>query len=101
METSITSETISKQTICRESESENIKITNDIDPKLDQRQDLMEIEQTRINLMQALKVYFKYLSSQRMVQTKSSVRCKAAGDRKVLIPPQPSQQHLTQAGKKP
>ena len=66
METSITSETISQQTICRESESENFKITNDIDPKLDQSKDLMEIEQTRINLMQAQNVYFEYLSSQRM-----------------------------------
>ena len=66
METSIISETISQQTICRESESENIEITNDVDPKLDQSKDLMEIEQTRINLMQAQKVYFEYLSSQRM-----------------------------------
>ena len=51
--------------------------------------------------MQAQKVYFEYLPSQRMAQTKSSVRCKAAGDGKALIPPQPSQQHLTQAEKKP
>ena len=63
MEKSITSETISQQTIFGESESENIKITNDIDPKLDQSKDLKESEQTRINLMQAQKVYFKYLSS--------------------------------------
>ena len=99
METSIISETISQQTIC--GELENIEITNDIDPKLDQSKDLMKIEQTRINLMQAWKVYFKYLSSQRLARIKSSVRCRAARDGKALIPPQLTQQPLTHAGKKP
>ena len=37
METLITSETISQQTIGGESESENIEITNDIDLKLDHK----------------------------------------------------------------
>ena len=64
METSITSETIPQQTIC--GDSENIEIVNDMEPKLTQSKDQMEIEQTRKNLLQALKVYFKYFSSQKM-----------------------------------
>ena len=51
METLITSETISQQTICRE--SENIELVNNTDPKLNQSKNQTEIEQTRKNLMQA------------------------------------------------
>ena len=64
METSNTSETISQQTTC--GESENIEIANDTGPKLNQSKDQTEIEQTRKILMQAQEAYFKYLSSQRM-----------------------------------
>ena len=72
METSITSETISQQTIC--GDPENIEITNDTEPKLTQSKEQMEIEQTRKNLMNAWEVYFKYLSPQRMACRKASVR---------------------------
>ena len=41
MQTSITSETISQQTIC--GESENIEILNDTEPKLTQSKEQMEI----------------------------------------------------------
>ena len=57
METSITSEMISQQTICED--PENIEIVNDMEPKLTQSKEQMEIEQTRKNLIQAWKVYFK------------------------------------------
>ena len=72
METSITSETISQQTIC--GDLENIEIVNDMEPKLTQSKDQMEIEQTRKNLIHAWKFYFKYFSSQKMAQTKSTVK---------------------------
>ena len=70
METSITSETISQHTICRN--LNNIEIANDKEPN--QSKEWMEIEQTRINLKNTRKVYFKYSSSQRMVCTKATVR---------------------------
>ena len=63
---------ISQQTIC--GDPENIKIANDTEPKINQSKDQTEIEQTKKNLMQAWKVYFKYLLSQRMACTKSSIR---------------------------
>ena len=72
METSITSETISQQPIC--GESENIEIANDTDPYLNQSKDQMEVEQTRKNLMQTWQVYFKYFSCQKMAHTKATVR---------------------------
>ena len=72
METSITSEMISQQTIC--GDTENIEIANDAEPKQTQSKEQMtEIEQTRTNLVQALKVYFKYFSSQKIAHTKRSV----------------------------
>ena len=74
METSITNETISQQTICGEPEYPNK------DRELDQAQSkeyINEIEQTRKNLIHAREVYFNYLSSQRMARTKYSVRSKA------------------------
>ena len=48
---------ISQQTIC--GDPENIEVINDIELKLTQIKEQVEIEQTRKNLMQAWKVYFK------------------------------------------
>ena len=95
METSITSETISQQTICRE--SENIEIANDTDPKLNQSKDQMEIEQTRKNLMQAQEVYFKYFSSQKMAHTKATVRRRVEAGAKIIPD---SQMSMAEAGTK-
>ena len=87
METSITSETVSQQTIC--GDPENIEIANDTEPKqIQSKEQMSEIMQTRKNLIQAWKVYFKYFSSQRMAHTKSAVKRRAVkGDKS--IPPQP------------
>ena len=63
METSITIEMVSQQTIC--GNPENIEVDNDTEPKLTQSKGQMEIEQTRIYLMNAQEIYFKYLSSQK------------------------------------
>ena len=75
METSITSEPISQQTIC--GDPGNIEIANDTEPKLTESKDLMKIVQTRKHLMQVQKVYFKYFSSQKMAHTKSTVKRRA------------------------
>ena len=48
METSLTSETASQQTICGDPESLNLEIT---EPKLAQSKVKMEIKQTKSNLM--------------------------------------------------
>ena len=96
METSITSETISQQTIC--GESENIEIANDTDPKLNQSKDQMEIEQTRKNLMQAQEVYFKYFFSQKMAHTKAMVRRRAEAGATTIPNSQPP---IAEAGKVP
>ena len=80
METSITSEAISQQTICGEPEHPNedhkfIEIANDNEPKQAQSKEQMtEIEQTRKNLIQAWGVYFNYLVPQKMACTKHSVK---------------------------
>ena len=50
METSITSETISQKTICGDTESLNIEITNDTKSKLTQSKEKTVIEQTNGNL---------------------------------------------------
>ena len=50
----------------------------------------MEIEQTRKNLMQAQEVHFKYLSSQRMAHTKTSMRRRVMDGGKSVFQPQPS-----------
>ena len=73
MEASITSKMVSQEAICGDIESLNQEITNDVESKLTQNKDQMEIEQTLENLVKARNVYFKYFSSQRMAQTKSSV----------------------------
>ena len=96
METSITSEMIYQQTICREPENPNqdhevIEIDNDNELKQDQSKEQMtEIEQTRKNLIQAREIYFKYPPSQKMVHTKSSLRRKAVKGDKFNPQPQPS-----------
>ena len=51
----------------------------------------MGIEQTRKHLMQAQKVYFKYLSSQKMARTKSTVKRRAEAGTKAIPQPQPFQ----------
>ena len=51
METSITSETVSQQTICGDLESLSLEITKYAEPKLAQSNEKMEIEQTKNNLM--------------------------------------------------
>ena len=94
METSITSEMVSQQTIC--GNPENIEVANDIELKLTQSKRQMEIEQTRKNLMNAWEIYFKYLSSQKMACTKSSVRRRAVTGGKVLGLTQPLAQPATQ-----
>ena len=87
METSITSQMVSEQTICGNPESLNLETSNDTEPKLTQSKDQMEIEQTWKNLMKAREVYFKYFSSQRMAHTKSSIWWRVTEGGKVLIPP--------------
>ena len=88
METSNTSEMVSQQSIC--ADPENIEIANDTEPKLTQSKEQMEIEQTRKNIIQAQEVYFKYLSSQRMAHTKSSMRRRVVDRGKSVLQPQPS-----------
>ena len=111
METSITSETISQQTIC--GDPEPIEIANDTDPKLDQSKDQMGIEQTQINLKNAREIYFQYLLSQKMAHTKAMVRRRAEVGAKTIPNPWPSmaevgaktiptpQPSMTEAGKVP
>ena len=66
METSITSEMVSQQTICGDPESLNIEIPPDTECNLTQSKEKMELEQTKDNLKQAREVYFKYFPSQKM-----------------------------------
>ena len=49
----------------------------------------MEIEQTRKNLMQAQKVYFKYFSSQKMACTKVTMRRRVEAGAKTIPNSQP------------
>ena len=91
METSITNETISQQTICGDPENLNqdhecIEITNDTELKQTQNKEQMtEIKQTRKNLIQAWKAYFKYLSSQKMAFTKSTMKRRAVKGTNLLL----------------
>ena len=91
METSITSKTVSQQTISGAPESLNLEIT---EPKLAQSKEKMEIEQTKCNLMQAIEVYFKYFPLQRMAHMKTTVKQRAAIGIKTI--PQPPQLPLGQ-----
>ena len=90
METSITSETISQQTICREIERPNkdqespdiakkAPRTSNNDKEIDVNQSKersTESEQTRKNLNKAKEVYFNLIRSQKrpMVHTKHSAK---------------------------
>ena len=96
METSITSETISQQTIC--GDLNDIEIEDDTEPKLSQSREQMEIEQTKINLKNAREVYSKYSSSKRMACTKATVRKRAAKGAKAVPN---SQSLMAEAGKVP
>ena len=51
METSITNETVSQQTVCGDPESLNLEISKYTEPKLAQSKEKTEIEQTKSNLM--------------------------------------------------
>ena len=66
METSITSETISQQTICGDIEGLNADVEN--------YKELIELEQMQNNLNKAREIYFKYFPSQRMPRTIAKVR---------------------------
>ena len=67
MEMSITSETISQQTICRDSEGLNLN-TN-----MDSSKEQTNLERMQNNLKKAKDIYFKYSSSQKMAHTKATV----------------------------
>ena len=69
METSITSETISQQTICRDNEGLNANVENNKEP--------IKLEQMQNNLNKAREIYFKYFPSQRMARMKATIRWKA------------------------
>ena len=85
METSITSETVSQQTICGDPQSLNLETT---EPKLAQSKEKMEIKQTKSNLMQAREVYFKFFPSQRIACTKATVKQRAViGIKTIPLPP--------------
>ena len=84
METSITSEIISQQTICGETKRSNkdqefleiakkVQQTSNHDNAIDTTQsneEITEIKQTRKNLIRAKEVYFNYLQGQKINQTK-------------------------------
>ena len=90
METSVTSETVSQQTICGDPECLCLEITNYTEPKLAQGKEKMELEQTKNNLKQAQEVYFKYFPLQRMACTKATVRKRAmVGIKTIPQSPQP------------
>ena len=57
---------VSQQTICGDIESLNLEITDDMESRLTQNKDQIEIEQTWENLVKARDIYFKYFPSQRM-----------------------------------
>ena len=69
METSITSETISQQTICRDNEGLNAD--------METNKEQIKFEWKPNQLSKAREIYFKYLSSQKMARTKAMV-CKWA-----------------------
>ena len=66
MEMSITSETISQQTICGDNEGLNADVENNKEP--------IKFEQKQNKLSKAREIYFKYFPSQRMARTKATVR---------------------------
>ena len=80
MEMSITSETISQQTIC--GDNEGLNLSNDIESSKEQ----IKLERMQNNLKKAREVYFKYLSTQRIACTKVTV-CKRAMMWMPVMPP--------------
>ena len=80
METPITGETISQQTICGEPEHLSkdcklVEIVNDNESKqVQSKEQMTETEQTQKNLITSWKVNFNYLLPQKMAHTKHSVR---------------------------
>ena len=82
METSITSEMISQQTIC--GDNEGLELTNDMEYSKEQT----EFEKTQNNLKRAREVYFKYFPSQKMACTKATVRKRAMLGMKMVPQPQ-------------
>ena len=62
METSITSEMISQQTICKDNEDLNLN-TN-----MDNSKEQTKFDKMQNNMKKAREIYFKYFSSQRMAQ---------------------------------
>ena len=77
METSITSKTVSQQTICGDTESLNIEITSDMECNLTQSKEKREIEKTKNKLVRARGIYFKCFPPQKMAWTKAMVRKRA------------------------
>ena len=82
MEMSITSETISQQTICGDNEGLNLN-TN-----VDNSKEQTEFEKMQHNLKKAREIYLKYFLSQRMPCTKAMV-CKCTMMGIPLIPSSP------------
>ena len=80
MEMSITSETISQQTIC--GDNEGLNLNNDMEDSKEQT----ELERMQNNLKKAREVYFKYFSLQKMACTKATV-CKRAIMGMLVMPP--------------
>ena len=69
METSITHQTISQQTICGDNEGLNANV--------EINKESIELEPIQNNLNKAVEIYFKYFPSQRMARTKATVRQKS------------------------
>ena len=71
METSITSEMISQQTVCGDNECQ--ELTNNTEYSKEQT----EFEKMQNNLKRAREVYFKYFPSQRMACMKATIQKRA------------------------
>ena len=69
METSITSETISQQTICGDNEG--------LDADMETNKELIKFEQKQNQLSKAREIYIKYFPSQKMVRTKATMHKQA------------------------
>ena len=94
MEPSITSETLSQQTSCRDNESLDIEMTNDMQCNLTHSNEKTEHEQTKTNIKQAREVYFKGFPLQKMAHTKTTVQKRVMMG--VMTMPQPHQPRMDQ-----
>ena len=65
METSITSEMVSQQTICGDVENVSLEITGYTEPKLVQSKEKTENKQIMNNLIRARGIYCNYFPSQK------------------------------------